>query len=157
MLLLLLALQAAPAAQAAPPALPPAFVEHTAALADATVVSGFCLSLGWLPGSAGVADTEVARLSAEHGVSQSDANILLLRQFADAGEALKARLPAAPSQPPTQALRLAFLDHIDAYSRQACPAVAEAYPAFFTGDVASNQARVDARIAAVRQQELARP
>ncbi len=154
MLSLILMLQATPAA---PPELPAAFVEQTAALADATVVSGFCLSLGWVPGSDAVADTEVARLRAEYGVSQSDAQILMLRQFADAGEALKARFPVDPAQPQTQTTRLEFLDQVDAYSRQACAEVAAAYPDFFAGDVASNQALVDARIAAVRQQELARP
>ncbi|MGV3579528.1 hypothetical protein [Brevundimonas sp.] len=153
MFALILALQAAPAA---PAPLPQAFVEQAAALSNATVVSGFCLSLGWVPGSRTVAEDEIARLRTEHGVSQSDAQILILRQMADAGEALKAEFPTPPDTP-TQATRLAFLDHVDAYSRRACAEVATAYPAFFTGDIASNQALVDARIAAVRQQELTRP
>lgn len=153
MLSLILAMQATPAA---PPSLPPAFVEQAAAMSNATVVSGFCLSLGWAPGSRTVADDEIARLRSEHGVSQSDAQILILRQTADAGEALKAEFPSPP-ETPTQATRLAFLDQVDVYSRRACAEVATAYPAFFAGDIASNQALVDARIAAVREQELTRP
>ena len=172
MILLLLALQAAPTPVPAPapasvpaavPAptlastLPPAFVEQTAGLATASVVSGFCLSLGWRAGSAESVEAELDRLSSQHGVSGSDARILVLRQIADAGEVLKARLAVDTSRPPDQASRLAFLDQVDAYARTACAETATAFPGLFAGDIATNQALVEARIAAVRQQILSQP
>ena len=158
MFLLFLALQAAPAPVQAPAStLPPAFVAQTADLATASVVSGFCLSLGWRAGSAAVIDTELDRLSSLHGVSGSDARILVLRQIADAGEALKARFAVDASRPPDQASRLAFLDQVEAYARSSCAETATAFPGLFAGDITSNQALVDARIAAVRQQTLAQP
>lgn len=154
-LALIAALQAAVASPAAPP--PAEYVEASARLANASVVSGFCVSLGWQPGPVGEFDSRLDRLAMQHDVAPGDARIMVLRQIADAGEALKAEFSADANRPPDRSSRLAFLDHVDAYARRACAEVAAGYPELFSGDPAANQANVDARIAAVRRQELGAP
>lgn len=144
---LLLALQAT--------ALPAAYLEKSQSLAQDSVVSGLCYSLGWEPSPSAnvVLEAELDRLAASHQVLPGLARETLMRQALDVSQAIRADL-VQPQGSPTE--QLAFLDMLEARAGRDCTDVAVRRTELFKGAIEVNQARVAANFVELRRQTQAR-
>lgn len=136
--------------------LPAAYLEESRAIAEDSVVSGFCYGIGWEPDpSANITlETEVDQMATRHGVLPGLARETILGQALEVSRALRVKLVTTPGD---AAQRAAYLDMLEAWTRENCNAVARRRPILFKGDIATNQARVDNNFAELRRQNEASP
>lgn len=131
--------------------LPAAYLESSRSLAEDSVVSGFCYSIGWEPDpSANVYfERELDALSTASNVAPGLARETLTAQAVSFSQGLRTRMVRAPRD---DSDRLEILNALDAWARENCASVAQRRPELFKGDVATNQGRVDQNLVIMRRQ-----
>lgn len=136
--------------------IPADYLEQSRALAEDSVVSGFCYSIGWEPDPQAHVwfETQLDALAASHGVAAGLARETLMAQALEKSRTLRERLMTRPGD---AAERARYLEDLQEWVKENCGAVALRRPMLFKGDVAVNQARVDANFTELRRQEAANP